>query len=1462
MNIEKKKLFIRIVATFLVFVIMLPLLAKFGMSLFNKEEATKWMTDKIKLLNPKIAEGILKFGWQLPFAAFLSWGFYKKYSKDIADRLTNKALAEYTIFRAGKIEIKNKLTGLTQYYHDFSAELKVAQNFFGREEIFSFLENFQKSNACGYVRLTASAGLGKSALAAAVASRFDAPGFFASAYRGTTEASVCLNHLSVVFIAQHSLPIDHLDLRSGENSVFFENILLQCAQESNGKPIWFVVDGLDEAAEAKQGNTLMLPTRLPPGVFAFVTQRPGQYPLLTDPSTPIADYEITWDSPFQQNAIEHVIVARLKNPLAAKALQKLKPPRTVESFASMLHEMSEGNFMFLSYLFADLERGDFHFLDEAHPVKNLGGYYEIIWKQIESKSNQQDLWKSLYRPVIGLLAAAREPVSLAWISDVSRISKTELRERALRDWERFLRKDGRGEKEQWSIIHRSFGDFIAAKIDITEMHALIGSYFLKTANWPSHDRYAVRHLTTHLRLGGNRQLFELLQNSAFFEQQISFDRTGMMFESDLDNGVRLAEKINEDEIRRGGKASCIDEGVRFALEKYTLKSYWENFLPSSLKALLQAKILKDSEAYDLAIRSSEPSPNSYRLSAIAPVIDQRFILPAVDVAESFDDPEHTCRVLIALYKRLPANDQLTLQNKLQTYSRAIEDPSLRIETMLNIAEELSGPAKDQMMEEALESVQKIEDGDEDSSYLIALAENLKKPELIADAEKAARKIDDPEQKISKLIELIPVIESGKKSSLANEIIGLLKNSEIENSIKADLFSSLIATSTTALVNPIVEEALLFIKQINEPELKAALLVTASDSVEEPQRSALLKESETYTIQTESIEEKCKNFARLAEKIPEKENEFSEKIVSILREGFGNDFQEKANAILDVLPLSKKKLKNDLLEEALLAVRKINDPIRKSRLLIKLGNEFENEQQAVIFKEIADIPGGILVIGGLRHDEVERIELLGSLANETTGDVKKYITDEALRMAKLLTKPYERARVFLHLMNLLEQDQRPPLIDEILVSVKQMSDPEKAVQLLTGVVGFVDESEKKSLFELAEKTAEEITNQISITGTFAMETGVVELDYVPDEIYQTKAMAFLKIAECNIEPEKTRLIDKAYDAFFDLTERVQRNILKHFFAFLSGERSIEIVHKYRSVKNDKFQLGFYQGLLAKRQPDLAGEENDHEQETIEDQETNSGDSMTFQLQSLNINNFFRLYREPEMYHVTITGAGDMNQDSMADLHYKIGYNIVDEVIRQAGLTDIDVLEEDGKNIMTGMVWNEPLKKIFEQLVRLDSSENTLHEARQIWTDFFPANVVGVFKKYFSTDDFMREVAKAYSTIENKGDDLDKLIQYVGVIAHLTDDETRDQCSSRLLELFSKTIQESVNSSEILEAALDLKNEPAALQLRVVQIFLDQATNRKDFLAYVRQLLPLILGLGEQGTARQIADAVIQNSNKWS
>jgi len=437
--------------------------------------------------------------------------------------------------------------------HNFSKLINtITRGFVGRKFVFKWLAEFQERHPCGYIRIVADAGLGKTALAAEVARQYKAPAFFTNANQNLARPDRCLNHLSAELIARFSLAHDHLPDRAGEDPFFLGQMLAEAAQKASG-PLWIVVDALDEADKTSRGrNTLLLPDHLPQGVYFLLTHRPGEYPLVTDARTPVGEYTIAWDAPAQQTDIRTYLLSQAEQPAIRSALAKATPPIRVERFVAVLQEASEGNFKYLDYVITDIASGESGFapLNLDTLPKGLKGYYGQFWSHIapaaeEERSEVWEAWDHFYQPVIGFLGVAREPVTAEWLAALVGRPAKEIRERALKRWQRFLHQENLEGQSAWRVVHRSFTDFLVEIIDEADWldyHARIADRYL--AAWGGLDEdlpgladaagggldgsYGLRHLTAHLEGAGRiADLHRLLQLERWSVEQVPDPRPGL-----------------------------------------------------------------------------------------------------------------------------------------------------------------------------------------------------------------------------------------------------------------------------------------------------------------------------------------------------------------------------------------------------------------------------------------------------------------------------------------------------------------------------------------------------------------------------------------------------------------------------------------------------------------------------------------------------------------------------------------------------------------------------------------------------------------------------------------------------------------------------------------------------------------------------------------------------------------------
>jgi hypothetical protein len=419
-----------------------------------------------------------------------------------------------------------------------------ADPFFGRDFVFETLESFIANTSCGYLRIVADAGLGKTAVAAEIVTRYQAIGHFFDARGGITQTDGCLNHLSARLIARYDLDYTNLPDRAGRDANVLMSLLDEAVAKAREQSIILIIDALDEADPVPAGrNWGHLPSDLPEGVYVILTHRPGDYPIYAAPNTPMEELVLSWDDPRQQADIEAYLRYAVKQDEIQQAFENTPAAVLAESFVSILKEKSQGNFMYLRYVLGDIAKlGVVDF--EALP-QGIFGYYEQMWAQMKALRGEEgwNTWNELYRPAIGLLGVAGEPVTTTWLADHLDRSEIEIRERALQPWRRFLGQEEVDDRSRWHVVHQSFSDFLDEKVNLSNAHRRVAGYYTSdSSRWGEHNGYAFRHLSAHLAQAGMlEELGELIEGKEWLAFSKDYNSTLRTYIQDVENALEVME---------------------------------------------------------------------------------------------------------------------------------------------------------------------------------------------------------------------------------------------------------------------------------------------------------------------------------------------------------------------------------------------------------------------------------------------------------------------------------------------------------------------------------------------------------------------------------------------------------------------------------------------------------------------------------------------------------------------------------------------------------------------------------------------------------------------------------------------------------------------------------------------------------------------------------------------------------
>jgi len=740
------------------------------------------------------------------------------------------------------VTINQRYPLLSDYAYDVGKTIAAETEWFtGRTFVFEWLETQLRTLPCGYLRLIADAGLGKTAIAAEVARRYNAVVHFINAAAGITRTDQCLNALAVQLIARYGLRHDHLPERAGLDSDFLQTLLQEAASVHGDVPILLVIDALDEADTTAPGhNWLHLPQQLPQGVFILLTHRPGDYLVAVGPQMPQPEpLRINWDDTYQQEDIEVHLRRQAERPELQGALASATLPIAVNIFVDALKSAAEGNFMYLAYVLADIVRREpgFDPLDLQSLPHGLDGYYGQFWAQMEQVKGQEGWaeWRALYRPVIELLGVAGELVTAEWLAAHTGRDAEEITERALARWVRFLRAERRDGADVWSIIHRSFADFLAGKVNLPATHRRVAGYYLRAwGGWDAglpdlataselHNGYGLRHLAAHFDSAAWWEpLHALFQSDTWLQARVAND--GYVYDgylNDLELAWRCAEAETRQQIEAHAPPNSLAQIVRYALICTTVNSLAANYEPGLVIRAVQVGLWTPARAFSVAEKVPDAGPRADLFIALTCLVTadahRRALIKALASARQIEDKWRRAKALATLAPQLTDDTRKCILTEALATAREISGEWPRVEILAALASQLTGT----LVTEALAVAREIANEWSRAAALAALAPQLTgadRERVLVEALAAAGEIVGEVTQMLVLAEFARLFSS--EIQLVREcyqiailkflrtsahweresVLILLTRTDIFNSSLLDLAPAAIARITTAVID--------------------------------------------------------------------------------------------------------------------------------------------------------------------------------------------------------------------------------------------------------------------------------------------------------------------------------------------------------------------------------------------------------------------------------------------------------------------------------------------------------------------------------------------------------------------------------------------------------------------------------------------------------------------------------------
>jgi hypothetical protein len=430
-----------------------------------------------------------------------------------------------------------------------------------------------------------------------------------------------------------------------------------------------VVDALDEAEDYSSPNQSifkLLPNAgLPANVRFLLSSRPGRH--LTPGFLSQAcvfwlseDDEGRSDPRVLEDARAYVLKLTEEEPVR-KMLdrQKITPQALSERVAGA----SQGNFLYLHHYAQGVRGGDETLLRLEGLPTGLYGIYADFLEKISKQADTVD-WDKAYKPVLGTLAVAQEPLTRTQIAQFSHVPPSpnmplgttvplQTVGTILVQLKQFLDARGQGRERRYALYHKSFGEYLISEenedfIDGRQAQADIAEFYFRNyaAQWHACDAYGLRHLSAHLHdlrddETHRQQLYNLI-DKPWMEAKLTATGSYRAFSEDVAFAIETA---------RGEQPPHLPQLIRNCLLDATLSALTSTALPEVLGLL--AQLGETQKASDTAALIQDPQRRSRAYYQIAKALlsknetaETRIVLAqAVRAAHLIAAPVFTAQVL-------------------------------------------------------------------------------------------------------------------------------------------------------------------------------------------------------------------------------------------------------------------------------------------------------------------------------------------------------------------------------------------------------------------------------------------------------------------------------------------------------------------------------------------------------------------------------------------------------------------------------------------------------------------------------------------------------------------------------------------------------------------------------------------------------------------------------------------------
>ncbi|MFZ4656662.1 MAG: effector-associated domain EAD1-containing protein [Caldilineaceae bacterium] len=702
-------------------------------------------------------------------------------------------------------------------------------HFTGREWLLAKVDAFLQNHDRGYFILEANAGLGKTAFMAWLVKQRKYIHHFCELTPGLEGMAHALKSLAAQLARAYELQPDGVLPSAATRPDFLYNLLVQAAQcRHPGEKIVIVVDALDEAGAPGNQNVLCLPTGLPEGVFFVVSQRPATTMLtIKDAKTPRHDCRLTAESAENQADMRRFLQSAAVLPEINQAFQASEHQYTAAEFITTLLAKCRGSWIYLYFVLQEIRRGERSPLNLAALPDGMAHYYAQYWQRwrLQTRDNESAInpkWYRIYRPLLAMLAAAQDAITLEQLLAWTKINEPIdlVRWYFEEQWRSFLIVTERERKRHYRLYHATLREFFEGRIEQEDRSAQLSivkevAEATRTAHSSLVDRYldawggledglpglqvheqrdlddcyGLRHLTVHLEAAGRiAELHHLLRAEWVWREAIPYQHQGWQ--------GWLDKLLNRQPKRYRERYQNIWYTVRETVGQT------DGYLADITCAWRHADKFGATYPHDLA-------KNDTGYQEIA--LQCRYAL----ITASFNSLAHN--ISPELLREL-AKKQVWLSQQGLAYACQIPDPQKR----LNALTELTPYLAIEQCQEALDVVHCVEDSANPVDALVALAIRFIELGQPTEALGTIDNIKNSFSQVKALIDLLSHLPADDQKKVIQKALHIAQNIEYD-SLRAEALTTVIPHLFADKQAKVIQEALDLAQNIQGIESQARVL---------------------------------------------------------------------------------------------------------------------------------------------------------------------------------------------------------------------------------------------------------------------------------------------------------------------------------------------------------------------------------------------------------------------------------------------------------------------------------------------------------------------------------------------------------------------------------------------------------------------------------------------------------------